>query len=215
MKYEWRKQETSLYGAKKDPMIITVPAQKFITIHGKGNPNQEDFAQRIGILYSLSYQVKNLCRSHWAEAAWSLGDTQYCDYTVFPLEGVWTSSNEENHLDKDSFEYTIMIKQPDAVTETDFRNAFELVQKKKPHPLLEKAGWDIIEDGICVQILHIGSFDDEPASFAKIEQFMKEHGMERKNRFHREIYLNDARKTPPEKRCTILRLQAARTAEGD
>jgi hypothetical protein len=129
----------------------------------------------------------------------------YSDYAVFPLEGVWTSSNAGNPLDKDSFVYSIMIKQPDFITKGMFEAAYEAVRKKKPHPLLQEVVFEAMEDSLCVQMLHIGTFDDEPESFAKMDAFAKENQLERINHCHREIYLTDARKTVPEKRQTILR----------
>ncbi len=131
----------------------------------------------------------------------------YSDYTVYPLEGVWTTSNSGDLLNKDCFEYTIMIRQPDYITKEMFEAVHEVVKKKKPHPLLKEVIFDTMEDGKSIQMLHLGSFDDEPASFSKMDTFAKDNGLERLNQYHREIYLNDARKTKPEKRLTVLRFQ--------
>lgn len=100
-----------------------------------------------------------------------------------------------------------MIRQPDFITKEMFESAYRVVEKKKPHPLLKEVVFDTMEDGQCVQVLHKGSFDDEPVSFAKMDAFAKDSGFERVNHYHREIYLNDAKKTAPEKRQTILRYQ--------
>lgn len=132
---------------------------------------------------------------------------EYDDYTVFPLEGIWTSSNADNYLDKDSFLYTIMIRQPDFITKEMFEEAYDVVKKKKPHPLLKEVVFDTIEEGECVQILHRGSFDDEPKSFSKMDIYAQKTGLERLNHYHREIYLTDSRKSVAEKRQTILRYQ--------
>lgn len=207
MKHEWKKQERELYGVKDKPQIITVPRQDFIMIKGAGNPNDKDFSERVGVLYALAYQIKfgfkSLCDSD--KEQWAL--CEYSDYTVYPLEGVWTTSNTDNLLDKDCFQYTIMIRQPNYITKEMFQKALEAVEKKKPHPLLKEVVFDTVEDGKCIQMLHIGLFDDEPASFAEMHKLAKETGLERLNQYHREIYLNDARKTKPEKRMTILRFQ--------
>lgn len=202
MKYEWRKIDKAFYWAKEQPNEIMVPKQNFITIDGTGNPNNNDFAQRVGVLYSLAYQVKALYKKEPER----YGASEYHDYTVFPLEGIWTSTSS-NPLEKDCFIYTLMIKQPDFIAKQVFEAAYEMVQKKKPHPLLKEASFRAIEDGKCVQILHKGSFDDEPGSFDEMDRFAADNGLERLNHCHREIYLTDARKTAPEKRKTILRYQ--------
>jgi len=206
MKHEWRKHERELYGVKEKPQIITVPRQNFIMITGAGNPNNEDFSERVGVLYSLAYPIKMrfkaMCKNEGVASLY-----EYNDYTVYPLEGVWTTSNSDDLFDKDSFHYTIMIRQPDYITREMFDAAFAVVEKKKPHPLLKEVVFDTMEDGKSIQMLHVGPFDDEPTSFAKMDIFAKDNGLERVNQSHREIYLKDARKTSPEKTQTILRIR--------
>lgn len=206
MKYEWRKQARELYGVKGQPQLITVPQQKFIMIQGTGNPNHADFSEKVGLLYSLAYPIKMRFKK-MASTSMPATDYPYEDYTVFPLEGLWTSANPNNPLDKDSFIYTIMIRQPDFITSAMFEETRAVVQQKKPHPLLNKVLFDVINEGPSIQMLHLGSFDDEPATFAKMDSFAEENGLKRLNHYHREIYLNDARKTAPEKRKTLLRFQ--------
>lgn len=206
MKYEWRKTEKDIYGVKEQPAVVIVPEQKFITIDGKGNPNCEDFAQRVGVLYSLAYQVKMLYKSLYRKEPENYGKWEFDDYTVFPLEGKWTSTSPDPR-EKDCFIYTIMIKQPDVISRDIFEAALAAVQKKKPHPLLKEAVFQSMEDGKCIQILHKGSFDDEPRSFAEMDSFARSNGLERLDHYHREIYLSDTRRTAPEKRKTILRYQ--------
>jgi hypothetical protein len=207
MKHEWKKHERDLYGAKDKPQIVTIPRQSFIMIKGVGNPNGEDFSERVGVLYSLAYPIKfgfkSLCNNHKEQRALY----ECSDYTVYPLEGVWTTSNKDNLLDKDCFEYTIMIRQPDFITKEMFEAALISTSKKKPHPLLKLVAFGTLEDGKSIQMLHTGAFDDEPASFAKMDAFAEANGLERTNQYHREIYLGDARKTAQEKRLTILRFQ--------
>ncbi len=132
----------------------------------------------------------------------------YFEYTVYPLEGIWDLTEEgkkSDILNKDELLYTIMIRQPDFVTNEVVAKAFEIVNKKKPHPLLKEVYFDEIEDGLSVQIMHKGSYDDEPASFEKMLNFINENGYERKSMVHREIYLSDARKTEKDKLKTVLR----------
>lgn len=203
MKYEYKKHEKELYGTKDKASSIIIPQQNFIMIDGEGDPNKEDFAERICVLFSLAYAIKMKYKKEYAD----LKQLDYDDFTVYPLEGVWTSSNPDNPLDKDYFVYTIMIKQPDFITKEMFETAYEEVKKKKPHILLKEVRFETIEEHKCVQILHLGSFDDEPASFEKMNAFANENQLERINYYHREIYLSDARKTEPEKRRTILRYQ--------
>lgn len=207
MKHEWKKHECGLYGVKVKPQIVTVPRQNFIMIKGVGNPNNEDFSERVGALYSLAYPIKmrfkSMCKNDKEQRALY----EYSDYTVYPLEGVWTTSNFGDLLDKDCFQYTIMIRQPDYITKEMFETALEVVEKKKPHPLLKEIVFDTMEDGKSVQMLHVGSFDDEPASFTKMDIFAKDSELERLSQYHREIYLKNARKTKSEKRMTILRYQ--------
>lgn len=204
MKHEWKKAEKEYYGLKPVPTLIEMPKQQFIAIKGKGNPNNEDFALRVGALYSLAFPIKMGFKGHAKQNPSGEGMD---DYTVYPLEGVWDTSNPDNVKDKDSYKYTIMIRQPDAITREMFEETREKVKKKKPSPLLDEVEWITQEDGLCVQIRHDGPYDDEPASFAKMDALVKEQGLRRKEYFHREIYLTDSRKTQPEKMKTILRYQ--------
>jgi hypothetical protein len=132
----------------------------------------------------------------------------YFEYTVYPLEGLWDLTEEGRKsevLNKDELLYTIMIRQPDFVNAKVVEKAFEIVSKKKPNPLLKEAYFDEIEDGLSVQIMHIGSYDDEPASFNKIKEFIDNNGLKIKTLVHREIYISDARKVEKDKLKTILR----------
>jgi hypothetical protein len=210
MKHEWKKHERELYGVKDKPKLVTVPRQNYIMIKGVGNPNMADFSERVGVLFSLAYPIKMSFKAMRNNDEEKRELYEYDDYSVYPLEGVWTSSNMDNPLDKDCFEYTIMIRQPSYITNEMFESSLDIVKKKKPHPLLNVISFDFLETEECIQILHKGSFDDEPASFAKMDEYAKENGLERINRYHREIYLNDSRKTAMEKRQTILRYQIKR-----
>ena len=201
MKYEWKKLEKDLYGAKQFPALITVPMQKYIMISGKGNPNDEDFSNRVGALYSLAYAIKMGYKA-------SVTNTQVAkevnDFAVYPLEGVW-KKKQEGELVKEDLEYTIMIRQPDFITERMVSEALEKVKKKKPNPLYGEIYFDNMQDGKCIEMLHIGAFDDEPASFEKMEHFAEENGLKRAESCHREIYLNNANRVERSKLKTILR----------
>lgn len=204
MKHEWKKHEKELYTNVKKPTLITVPKQKFIMINGKGDPNQEDYAARIGILMSLAYPIKMRHKAYCKENPAAAASFFYEDYSVFPLEGIWTSTGDP--LNKDNLVYTIMVRQPDFITEGMFAQALAVVAKKKPHPFLQEVKFDTIEDGLSVQMLHVGSYDDELISFAQMHNFIEENGLQRVDlACHREIYLSDPRKTSPERNKTILR----------
>jgi hypothetical protein len=197
MKYEWKKQEKEFYGAKKSPALVTVPAQNYIMIGGKGNPNDVDFSNRVSALYSLAYAIKMAYKTTAIQ-------NEFNDFTVFPLEGIWQKI-EETVLVKENLGYTIMIRQPDFICEDIVKAALEQVKVKKPNPLFDEISFGTMNDGKCVEILHIGAFDDEPISFEKMEKFMLVNNLERTNNYHREIYLNNANRIEISKIKTILR----------
>jgi hypothetical protein len=204
MKYEWKKNDKVLYVPKNQPEVITIPPMKFFMLNGKGNPNNESFSEAVGVLYSLSYGIKMMPKKGTTPEG-------YFEYTVFPLEGVWDLAEEARGLevlDKDSLIYTIMIRQPDFVTDELAQSVIENTKLKKPHPLLENVQFGSIEDGLCVQMLHIGPYDTETESFNKMEAFCKENNLRRVSKIHREIYITDFRKTAPEKLKTVLRFKA-------
>nr|WP_307992056.1 GyrI-like domain-containing protein [uncultured Niameybacter sp.] len=206
MKHEYKKHEKELYCPKDKPVLVTVPKQKFFCIKGKGNPNSEDFAERIGVLYSLAYAVRMMPKNGFTPEG-------YFEYTVYPLEGLWDLTEEGRKsevLNKDELVYTIMIRQPDFVNEEVVEKAFEIVNKKKANPLLKEAYFDEIEDGLSVQILHIGSYDSEPESFNKMKAFIEDNGLQIKTLVHREIYLSDARRVEKDKLKTVLRYRVVK-----
>lgn len=208
MKHEWKKHEKVLYGAKDSPALVDIPAQNFIMIKGSGNPNDTDFSNRVSALYSLAYAIK---MDYKATALKNIISNEIHDFTVYPLEGIWMKKDDNMQLDttneliKDNLEYTIMIRQPDFITTEMVRAALERVKVKKPNPLYEEIFFDMIHDGKCVEILHIGSYDNEPVSFALMDKFVKENGLHRISDWHREIYLNNANRAKTDKLKTILR----------
>ena len=200
MKYEWKKQEKRFYGAKTIPALITIPIQSYIMISGKGNPNDEDFSNRVAALYALAYAIKMGFKAAAASAGTS---KEVHDFVVDPLEGVW-KQKQGGVLVKEELEYTIMIRQPDFITKDMVCRAMEAVKKKKPNPLYEEIRFDAMQDGKCIEILHIGAFDDEPATFEKMDQFAEKNHLERNGSGHREIYLNNAKRVERSKLKTIL-----------
>ena len=210
MKLEWRKHEKEIYNIKKVPTLLDVCTQNFIMIDGKGNPNDEEFSEKVSALFSLAYAIKmDYKKSHQVK---DLDTDEITDYVVYPLEGIWKVSQDNstnntccNEFDKNNLEYTIMIRQPDFITEDDFKSAVEKVAKKKPNVFYKDIYFDSINDGNSVNILHVGSYDDENSSFEKMDLFCKENGLTRKYDWHREIYLNNSNRTEESKLKTILR----------
>ena len=201
MKHEWRKQEKNLYIPKQKPELITVPEHKFFMIKGKGNPNNEEFSEKVGVLYSLAYAIRMMPKQGYTPEG-------YNEYTVYPLEGIWDLTEEGRKSDifnKDELLYTIMIRQPDFVTKEVVDKAFENVRKKKPHPFLNDVTFSTIKDGLSVQMLHVGSYDNEPETFEVMKEFIKDNNLKRSFLQHREIYLSDVRRVEPEKLKTVLR----------
>ncbi len=208
-KTEWRKAEKTLYLPKTEPEVIDVPTMNFITITGEGNPNAQPFADRISTLYPVAYAIK-MTLKRFADAP-----AGYCDYTVYPLEGHWDINDEAKKrftgtFNKDDFVYKLMIRQPEFVTEAFFNEMVMLAQHKDPaNALFSEVKFENITEGRCVQMLHIGSYDDEPASFDRMESFATDNGLIRLSKAHREIYLTDFRKVPTDKLKTVLRFQIA------
>lgn len=202
MKYEWRKREQSLYSLKKQPQLLTIPAQTFISLHGVGDPNGPAFQEKLQTLYPAAYGIKNAYRQSVRQSS-----VEFEDYVVFPLEGVWSLTEKGkrlDYLDKDEFSYDLMIRVPDFVPAELIAPALaDLKQKKQvPTDQIEVKYFEAMEVG---QILHVGRYDDEPASFAKIDELVAEQGRQRLTKTHREIYLSDARRVAPERLKTILR----------
>lgn len=204
MKKEWRKHEKQYYLTGKNPVYINIPELKFFSIKGTGNPNSEAFTQYIGVLYSLSYTVKMSYK-------WKVPPAGYYEYTVYPLEGVWDIADKSKYVegvvDKDNLAFTLMIRQPEFITDELAQEIAEKAKKKKPNELLDSVIFSTETEGPCIQMLHYGSYDDEPTSFKKMESFAIDNGMKRLYKSHREIYLSDPRKVEPSKLKTLLRFK--------
>lgn len=189
MKYEWRKLDKKLYQGPKTPVVIEHPVQSFIMLNGQGNPNKADFSERVSALYSLAYAIK-------MEYKKTAHHQEFTDFTVYPLEGSWQQTEAET-LVKDDLVYTIMIAQPEFITNEIVETALEKVKVKKPNPSYNKIRFERISEGSSVAMLHVGPFDDEPQTFAKMDAFCQENGLKRCTAYHREIYLNNKNRTAP------------------
>jgi len=197
---DYKKTQKELYQPKTTPSVIDVPEMIFIMIDGQGNPNTtEEYKTAMEVLYGLSYSIKMSKMSGSAPAG-------YFEYVVPPLEGLWESVD---FTDKDNYCWTSMIRQPEFVTQDVFESAKTALAKKKPELDLTKARLESFTEGLCVQVMHIGSYDDEPATIAAMEQYATDNGYTIDicdSRRHHEIYLSDPRKTAIEKLKTVIRI---------
>lgn len=204
--FDFKKEYKELYLPKSKPIIIDVPTMRFIMVDGKGDPNTSEFYKAsVEVLYGLSYSIKMS----------KMSDNQpdgYFDYVVPPLEGLWWFDGE--YFDgsvigkKDKFNWTMMIRQPEFVTPQVFETAKSVLSKKKPELDTSVARLEDFTEGLCAQVMHIGSYDDEPPTVAALEEFIKSQGYRtemRGMRQHHEIYISDPRKTAPEKLKTVIR----------
>jgi len=204
MAFDFKKEYKEFYMPKSKPEIITVPPMNYIAVRGKGDPNEEGglYKQSIRILYAVAYTIKMS----------KLGKRQiegYFDYVVPPLEGFWWQENTTNadYLNKQTFNWISAIRLPDFVTNEDFIWASSEATSKKNIDC-SLAEFLKIDEGLCVQIMHKGPFDDEPASISIMDKFLNDNGYENdftKDRLHHEIYLSDARKVDPSKFKTVIR----------
>lgn len=204
MAFDFKKEYKEFYMPKKKPEIVNVPPMNYIAVRGKGDPNEPsgEYKAAMGVLYSVAYTIKmSKMGDHRIEG--------YFDYVVPPLEGFWWQDGIDgiDYSNKAAFNWISAIRLPDFVTETDFKWAVSEAEKKKKLDC-SKAEFLTIEEGLCVQIMHIGPYDDEPVSVAIMDEYLIEN--EYKNdfsdmRLHHEIYLSDVRKTNPEKLKTVIR----------
>ena len=204
MAFDYKKEYKEFYMPKGKPSIVTVPKVNYIAVRGRGDPNKEDgeYKAAIELLYAVAYTIKMSKK----------GDRQiegYFDYVVPPLEGFWWQDGVDgvDYTHKEAFNWISLIRLPDFVTEEDFRWAVDEAGKKKKQDF-SKAEFLTVEEGLCVQCMHIGSYDDEPATVLRMHEFMEQQGYVldiTDKRLHHEIYLSDARKTAPEKLKTVIR----------
>lgn len=202
-KFDFKKEYKSLYSSRQKPTLIDIPPLNFIMIDGEGKPTGKTYQDAIQILYSLTYTIK------MSKKGTKLIDGYY-EYVVPPLEGLWylEDGKLDFNVDKNKWLWTSMIAQPDFVTKEVYNWALEECKNKKPDLDFSKARFETFREGLCVQAMHIGPYDDEVRTIAKIDKFIKENNLKNVTgnvRKHHEIYLSDPRRTMPDKLRTILR----------
>jgi hypothetical protein len=204
MSFDFKKEYKEFYMPKCKPEIVNVPKANYIAVRGKGNPNTPDgeYQQAIALLYAVAYTIKMSYKTNYKIEG-------FFEYVVPPLEGFWWQDNVQDvdYGNKDTFNWISVIRLPDFVTKKDFEWAVEAATKKKKLDC-SKVEFLMIYEGLCVQIMHIGSFDNEPESVAIMDAFLEKNGYENdinEERLHHEIYMSDARKVAPEKWKTVIR----------
>lgn len=204
MPFDFKKEYKEYYMPKNKPQIIEIPPMNYIAVRGKGDPNDEngEYKKAIEVLYAVAYTLKMSYKTdHKIDG--------FFEYVVPPLEGFWKSENDGafDYADKSELKWISVIRLPDFVTEKDFQWAVETASKKKKLDC-STAEFLTVNEGLCVQIMHNGSYDDEPATVEIMDEFIAENGYQNdisSERLHHEIYLSDPRKAPPEKWKTVIR----------
>ncbi|MBE5960870.1 MAG: transcriptional regulator [Lachnospiraceae bacterium] len=204
MAFDYKKEYKEFYLPPKTPVIVNIPEMKYIAVRGTGNPNEEGGAYQnaMSILYSIAYTIKMSHKgSHKIDG--------FFEYVVPPLEGFWWQDGVEgiDYSNKNTFRWISVIRLPDFVSKEDFDWAVKEASHKKKLDC-SCAEFLTLTEGLCVQIMHIGPFDDEPASVALMDKYLEDEGYETDitpDRLHHEIYLSDTRKTAPEKLKTVIR----------
>lgn len=204
MAFDYKKEYKEFYMPKNKPEIIDIPEMKYIAVRGKGNPNVEggEYKAAIGLLYGIAFTIKMSKKG-------SRQIEGYFDYVVPPLEGFWWQEGIEgvDYGRKEEFCWISVIRLPDFVSGEDVEWAVEEAGRKKGQDF-SKVEFLVIKEGLCVQCMHIGAYDEEPATVDKMNQYLQENGYEddfSAERLHHEIYLSDARRVAPEKRKTVIR----------
>ena len=210
MAFDYKKEYKEFYMPASKPTIITVPKMNYIAVRGKGNPNDEngEYKKSIGFLYAIAFTIKMSYKgSHKIDG--------YFEYVVPPLEGFWwqDGGGAIDYAHKEGFNFISLIRLPDFVTKADFDWAIEQAAKKKKDDfsMVEFLTYD---EGVCVQCMHIGSYDDEPKTVALMHEYMKANGYDldiTESRYHHEIYLSDPRKCAVDKLKTVVRHPIKRT----
>lgn len=202
MAFDFKKE--AFYMPKNKPEIVNVPKAHYIAVRGKGDPNKEGgaYQQAIGVLYAVAYTLKMSYKTDYQIEG-------YFEYVVPPLEGFWWQDGFEgiDYANKAAFRWISVIRLPDFVTKADFDWAVSTANQKKKMDC-SSAEFLAIDEGLCVQIMHVGPFDDEPATIALMDGYLEKNGYANDfsaARLHHEIYLSDARRVAPEKWRTIIR----------
>lgn len=204
MAFDYKKEYKEFYMPPKKPTIVDVPKMNYIAVRGQGNPNEEDgeYKKAIELLYGIAFTIKMSYKgTHKIEG--------YFQYVVPPLEGFWRQDNVIgiDYSQKEKFQWIAVIRLPDFVTKEEFGWAVEEATKKKKEDF-SKVEYFTYEEGMCVQCMHIGSYDEEPLTVEKMHAYMEEQGYEldiTEERLHHEIYLSDPRRTSEEKLKTVVR----------
>lgn len=204
MAFDFKKEYKEFYMPKNRSEIVNVPKANYIAVRGKGDPNEEGgaYKQSIAVLYSVAYTLKMSYMTDYRIEG-------FFDYVVPPLEGFWWQDNVDgfDYNDKSSFNWISVIRLPDFITRKDFDWAVETATRKKKLDC-SSAEFITIEEGLCVQIMHIGPFDNEPATIALMDAYLEENGYVNdfsETRLHHEIYMSDVRRVAPEKWKTVIR----------
>lgn len=204
MAFDFKKEYKEFYMPKNKPEIVNIPAANYIAVRGQGDPNEESgaYQQAISVLYAVAYTLKMSYKTDYKIEG-------FFEYVVPPLEGFWWQEGVEgvDYSDKSTFHWVSVIRLPDFVSKKDFNWAVETAAKKKKLDCTS-AEFLTIDEGLCVQIMHMGSFDEEPTSVAFMDAYLEEHGYVNDisdTRLHHEIYMSDARKVPVEKWKTVIR----------
>ncbi len=204
MVFDYKKEYKEFYMPKNKPGIVEVPEMNYIAVRGQGDPNAEggEYKRSIELLYGIAFTIKMSKKG-------SRQIEGYFDYVVPPLEGFWwqEGKTEIDYAHKEDFQFISVIRLPDFVTKSDFAWAVQEASEKKKTDFSKVEFWTYHE-GLCVQCMHLGSYDDEPATVELMHRFMEEQGYALDitgQRMHHEIYLSDARRTAPEKLKTVIR----------
>ena len=204
MAFDYKKEYKEFYLPKNKPEIVKIPPMNYVAVRGKGNPNVEggDYQQAISILYAVAYTLKMSYKTDYKIEG-------FFEYVVPPLEGFWWQDNVKgiDYGNKAAFNWISVIRLPDFISESDFAWAVQTASRKKKMDC-SAAEFLTIDEGLCVQIMHLGSFDSEPATVALMENYLKEQGFVsdlNEQRLHHEIYMSDARRVAPEKWKTVIR----------
>ena len=204
MAFDFKKEYKEFYMPKDIPSIVTVPPMNYLAVRGHGNPNEEggEYKEAIGLLYGIAFTIKMSKKG-------SRQIEGFFDYVVPPLEGFWWQDGVQgvDYAHKESFNWISVIRLPDFVTKADFDWAIEEATRKKKTDF-SKVEFLTVDEGLCVQCMHIGSYDAEPATVDLMHRFIEEQGYKldiSDIRRHHEIYLSDARKVAPEKLKTVIR----------
>lgn len=202
MAFDFKKEYKEFYLPKNTPQIVTVPPANYIAVRGHGDPNEENgaYRQAIGVLYAVAYTLKMSYKTDYRIEG-------FFDYVVPPLEGFWWQDGDIDYADKSAFRWLSVIRLPDFIEEKDVIWAAETAGRKKKLDC-SSAEFLTVDEGLCVQIMHSGSFDDEPATVARMDEYIAQNGYANDlnaHRLHHEIYLSDARKVAPEKWKTVIR----------